>query len=94
MKLTILTAEEAFGIAKDAAKITLEEFYTQHQLTTTTEKAYEKTVTSKQLAKHLNLHEVTIRKKAAAGELPGMRSGLNWVFKISEVEEFLKSKKK
>jgi excisionase family DNA binding protein len=47
-------------------------------------------LTSAELASMLRLHPVTVRLKAAAGEIPGIRIGNRWRFSRARIEEWLR----
>jgi len=49
-------------------------------------------LTSAELALKLHLHPVTVRLKAAAGEIPGRLIGNRWRFSRAQIEEWLKGK--
>lgn len=49
----------------------------------------EKLVTAKQVAEVLGVHEKTVRDKANRGEIPGLRIGQAWRFRLSDVDEWV-----
>lgn len=49
-------------------------------------------VTAKEVAKHLQISEGTVLKRARKGEIPAIRVGIGtrlWRFRISEVDQWL-----
>ena len=48
-------------------------------------------LTTKEMAKYLKLHEITIGKYAAAGVIPAMRIGRVWRFDKNNVDEWIRS---
>ena len=47
------------------------------------------TMTTKELAEYLRVHEITICKHAAAGMIPGKRVGSVWRFEKTAIERWL-----
>jgi excisionase family DNA binding protein len=45
-------------------------------------------MTTKELAKYLNLHEITVGKYAAQGKIPGVRIGKRWRFDKNAIDEW------
>jgi excisionase family DNA binding protein len=52
-----------------------------------------KIMTTKEVAKYLALHEITICKYAAQGSIPAIRIGRVWRFDKKAVDEWKKSRK-
>lgn len=50
-------------------------------------------MTTKEVAKYLALHEITICKYAAGGEIPAIRIGRVWRFDKKAVDNWKKSQK-
>ena len=50
-----------------------------------------KTMTTKELAEYLRVHEITICKHAAAGEIPGKRVGGIWRFEKAAIDRWVKT---
>ena len=48
-------------------------------------------LTTKEMAKYLKLHEITIAKYAAEGVIPAMRIGRVWRFNKDEVDKWIRS---
>ena len=46
-------------------------------------------MTTRELARYLKLHEITICKLAAQGEIPGVRIGRVWRFDKELIDEFI-----
>ena len=46
-------------------------------------------MTTKELAKYLKLHEITIGKYAAKGEIPGLRIGKLWRFDKEVIDRWI-----
>jgi len=46
-------------------------------------------ITTKELAKYLRLHEITICKKAAEGTIPAVRIGRVWRFDKEAVDKWI-----
>jgi len=53
-----------------------------------------KIMTTKEVAKYLALHEITICKYAAQGNIPAIRIGRVWRFDKKAVDEWKKSHRK
>lgn len=51
--------------------------------------AAQDTLTVAELAVMLRIHPVTVRLKAAAGEIPGRQIGNRWRFSRARIEEWL-----
>ena len=51
-------------------------------------------MTTRELAKYLKLHEITICKLAAQGEIPGIRIGRVWRFDKEMIDQFISSGEK
>ena len=51
------------------------------------------TLTVSELAVMLKLHPVTIRLKAASGDIPGKQIGNRWRFSRSRIEEWMREMK-
>jgi excisionase family DNA binding protein len=50
-------------------------------------------MTTKEVSKYLSLHEITICKYAAGGEIPAIRIGRVWRFDKKAVDKWKKSRK-
>lgn len=50
----------------------------------------ERWATTAEVADHLRKSVFTVRNRAKAGLLPGVKQGRDWMFKISEVDAFLR----
>jgi excisionase family DNA binding protein len=50
-----------------------------------------KTMTTKELAKYLRVHEITICKHAATGEIPGKRVGKIWRFEKNTIDTWIRT---
>ena len=50
-----------------------------------------KILTTKEISKYLKLHELTIRKYAAQGEIPAVRIGGVWRFDKDAIDRWIKS---
>ena len=46
-------------------------------------------MTSKELAKVLKIHAVTVRLKAAAGQIPGRQIGNRWRFSRARINQWM-----
>ena len=46
-------------------------------------------MTTKELAKYLRLHEITICKRAAEGNIPGIRIGNAWRFDKEAIDKWI-----
>ena len=46
-------------------------------------------MTTRELAKYLKLHEITIGKYAAAGLIPGIRIGRVWRFERGTIDKWI-----
>ncbi len=46
-------------------------------------------MTTKELAKYLRLHEITICKHAAEGDIPGIRIGNAWRFDKEAIDKWI-----
>ena len=46
-------------------------------------------MTTKELAKYLRLHEITICKHAAEGKIPGIRIGSAWRFDKEAIDRWI-----
>ena len=46
-------------------------------------------LTTKELAKYLRLHEITICKHAAEGKIPGIRIGSAWRFDKEAIDRWI-----
>ena len=51
-------------------------------------------MTTRELARYLKLHEITICKLAAQGEIPGIRIGRVWRFDKEMIDQFISSGEK
>lgn len=49
-----------------------------------------KTMTTKELAEYLRVHEITICKHAAGGMIPGKRVGSVWRFEMAAIDSWVK----
>ena len=52
-----------------------------------------KLVTAKELAKYLQLTEVTIYKYVTEGKIPGMKIGSRWRFEKEKIDDLINNKK-
>ena len=52
----------------------------------------EKMLNIRELARYLGFSEITIYRKAANGELPGMKIGRSWRFPREAVDEWVREK--
>ena len=52
----------------------------------------EKMLSIRELARYLGFSEITIYRKAANGELPGMKIGRSWRFPREAVDEWVREK--
>ena len=50
-----------------------------------------KLITVKELAKYLQLTEVTIYKYASEGKIPGMKIGSRWRFEQDKIDDLIKN---
>ena len=50
-----------------------------------------KLITAKELAKYLQLTEVTIYKYASEGKIPGMKIGSRWRFEKDKIDDLIKN---
>jgi excisionase family DNA binding protein len=50
-----------------------------------------KTMTTKELAEYLRVHEITICKHAAAGDIPGKRVGKIWRFEKNVIDKWIRA---
>ena len=48
-------------------------------------------LTTKEMARYLKLHEITVAKYAAKGEIPAIRIGRVWRFDKEAVDEWIRS---
>ena len=48
-----------------------------------------KIMTTKEIAKYLNLHEITICKHAATGKIPAVRIGRVWRFDKEVIDKWI-----
>ena len=53
---------------------------------------FEPPVDSEEGAKFLGIHPKTLQKMARKGEIPGYRIGTLWKFRISQLDEWLRSR--
>ena len=53
-----------------------------------------KIMTTKELAKYLKLHEITICKYAAEGKIPGIRIGSRWRFDKEAIDKWISGSRK
>ena len=51
----------------------------------------EKWSTIEEISEHIQVHKDTIRNWIKKGEIPARKIGKQWRFKISEVDEWIKS---
>ena len=52
----------------------------------------EKMLNIRELADYLGFSEITVYRKAASGELPGLKIGRSWRFPRDEVERWVREK--
>ena len=52
-----------------------------------------KLITAKELAKYLQLTEVTIYKYVTEGKIPGMKIGSRWRFEKEKIDDLINNKK-
>ena len=50
-----------------------------------------KTLDIKEAGELLNMHSLTVRKMAKAGQIPAARAGRNWIFIEEDLIEWLRS---
>lgn len=89
----ILTEDQAFDIAENAATTALNKFLESHgfKLVQIDEQSTpdEKHQTVNEIANHTGMHPITIRKMAKEGTIPSYRAGVKISFKKSEVDKAL-----
>ena len=52
----------------------------------------EKMLNIRELARYLGFSEITVYRKAASGELPGLKIGRSWRFPRDEVDKWVREK--
>lgn len=55
------------------------------------EQVFEKLLDSKEVALLLGVHHATLQRMARAGQLPGMKVGKLWRFRVSQLDAWIAS---
>jgi excisionase family DNA binding protein len=62
-----------------------------NDLTENSEPDFEPILTAKEAAEHLRIHTKTLQKLARLGQVPCMRPGKYWLFRLSSLDVWLRA---